>query len=366
MRVPAGEDPTTGAPTTRSRMHASARRAGPGPAGRPGRGRVAAGFRSGLAGAGRGLLALLVAIALAAGTFAMVDRPAANRWGASTSEAAAPMPGDALVPHAASVTTRAVNIRAPVSDVWAWLVQFGAGRGGLYSYDMAERLVGVDVRNAEVIVPALQKLAVGDTIWVTPRGYPANLVFKVAAIQPEAVLVLALTKHPDAGAVPAVSDWSWAFQLRATGPGTTRLLSRQRTASLGGTIADAIQGGVVGPVGFAMERKTLLGIKQRAEALAGMVPGAAGDGPLFALLALGAAGAVALGMARRLPVWARLGAAGAAAIVLEQVLFRWYPHAGAAALADLAIGVGIVVSYGVLPARVPARWQQSRSVPAAI
>jgi hypothetical protein len=54
-------------------------------------------------------------------------------WGATAAEAVATMPGDDLIPAAASHSTRAVTISVRAADVWPWLVQFGAGRGGLYS-----------------------------------------------------------------------------------------------------------------------------------------------------------------------------------------------------------------------------------------
>lgn len=77
----------------------------------------------------------------------------ASRWGATAAEAADTMPGDGMIPAAGSQSTRAVTISAPAADVWPWLVQFGAGRGGLYSYDAAERMVGADIRNADRILP---------------------------------------------------------------------------------------------------------------------------------------------------------------------------------------------------------------------
>ena len=38
--------------------------------------------------------------------------------------------------------TRAVTVEAPVAEVWPWLAQIGQGRGGLYSYDGLENLLG--------------------------------------------------------------------------------------------------------------------------------------------------------------------------------------------------------------------------------
>ena len=35
-----------------------------------------------------------------------------------------------------------MSIEAPPSAVWPWVVQLGAGRGGFYSYEGLENLVG--------------------------------------------------------------------------------------------------------------------------------------------------------------------------------------------------------------------------------
>lgn len=298
-------------------------------------------------GAGRVLLALLVLTALTAGSYAALSARWADRWGTTPAEAAGAMPGDGLVQHPVSQSTRAVSIDAPADGVWAWLAQFGTGRGGLYSYDMAERLAGVNVHNLDRLVPDLQELAVGQTIWVTQQGYPANLVFKVAQVEPGHALVLAFTKDPAGNAVPADPGWTWSFQVQALGPTSTRLVLRDRQASLGNPVADALQGGLVGPIGFVMERKTLLGIKDRAERQAGTASGATGDGWLFALLALGAVGAVGLATTRRWPVWQRLAAGSAAAIVLGLVVIRGYPHPSLALMADVAIAGGVGAAYGL-------------------
>ena len=56
------------------------------------------------------------------------------------------LPGDELVPEPAEDTTLAVTVDAPAEEVWAWLVQIGQGRGGMYSHDRLENLVGLHIR----------------------------------------------------------------------------------------------------------------------------------------------------------------------------------------------------------------------------
>jgi hypothetical protein len=74
------------------------------------------------------------------------------------------MPGDELVPQPVLLSTRAVTIDAPPSAVWPWLAQIGQGRGGLYSYDALENLMGLDIHSADTLVPESQQLAPGDLV----------------------------------------------------------------------------------------------------------------------------------------------------------------------------------------------------------
>jgi len=54
-------------------------------------------------------------------------------WGATQAEAAGALPGDALLPAADGISTRAIDIAAPPADVWPWIAQMGpAPRGGAY------------------------------------------------------------------------------------------------------------------------------------------------------------------------------------------------------------------------------------------
>ena len=92
-------------------------------------------------------------------------RPRLSRWGATDDEVSLAAPGDQVVANPHTVTTRAVTIRAQPNEVWPWLVQMGAGRGGLYSYDWLDRLLGyVGSPSSDQILPQFQELAVGDVI----------------------------------------------------------------------------------------------------------------------------------------------------------------------------------------------------------
>ena len=71
-----------------------------------------------------------------------------TKRGATDAEVHRSLPGDDLVPHPKWGWTHAIAIRASAADVWPWLMQMGQGRGGMYSYEWLENLVGGDIHNA--------------------------------------------------------------------------------------------------------------------------------------------------------------------------------------------------------------------------
>ena len=195
-------------------------------------------------------------------------RRAYNRWGTTKGEDAAHLPGDALIPVPKLSHTWAISIDAPPAAVWRWLVQIGQGRGGLYSYDALENLIGCHIESVEQIVPELQDLRVGDLVRLGPERYPA---FQVVDLEPARSLVL-LAVDPATHEPPPtpVSDagttaTTWSWELRPTEQGrSTRLLTRQRLTFPGAT---SILWHVLEPIDFVMERRMLYGIKRRAERL---------------------------------------------------------------------------------------------------
>src|SRR5215212_4605652 len=87
-----------------------------------------------------------------------------TRWGATPDECRRRLPGDELVPAPDWSYTHAITIDAPRSAVWPWLVQLGQGRGGFYSYEGLENLIGCDIHNVGEIRPELQRLRVDDQV----------------------------------------------------------------------------------------------------------------------------------------------------------------------------------------------------------
>jgi hypothetical protein len=193
---------------------------------------------------------LLVAGAAVAAYFAFL-RDWHMHWGATPGEAAGAVAGDDLLPNANIVATRVVGIDAPPGAIWPWLVQMGPGRGGAYTYDWIERRLGIDIRNADRVMPEFQGLKVGDEIPMP--GYS----MRVERLDPERALVVRSSNHA----------WVWSFELRPTG-GHTRLISRNRFDTAAMPARDLIAYPVIEPGSWLMERKMLLTIKERAERLA--------------------------------------------------------------------------------------------------
>lgn len=212
--------------------------------------------------------ALAVAGLAAVSAYAIAVRPRITRWGASEVEVRETLPGDEVVPEPKYETTRAITIDAPASAVWPWLVQMGQGRGGLYTYDWLENIVGLEMRSADRIVPEWQHLEVGDKIRLAPESYTVDMYFLVDAIDPERALVLRTPGDPQTNFAAGLPYGSWAFVLRPIDEHTTRLIVRWR-ADYNPTLAGKLVNHYgLEPAHFAMERGMLLGIKERAEGIA--------------------------------------------------------------------------------------------------
>lgn len=78
------------------------------------------------------------------------------------------LPGDELLPVPDLTATRAISIAAPASAVWPWLTQLGQNRGGFYSHDWLENLIGLGIHSAETIRPELQVQELGETVDLAP------------------------------------------------------------------------------------------------------------------------------------------------------------------------------------------------------
>jgi hypothetical protein len=178
-----------------------------------------------------------------------------GRWGTTSPDLSRVMAGDPLIADPTYSGTMAVIVNARPEHIWPWLAQMGYQRGGLYSYDWLDRLFGyLDRPSATSILPEFQHLAVGDAI---PLGRGPS--WPVATSEPGRALVLDMRNMKG-------MDWVWQFSLYAVDEKRTQLVSRSRVRAR--TVWARLLTSVIEPAGFVMTRRMLLGLKQRAEALA--------------------------------------------------------------------------------------------------
>jgi hypothetical protein len=117
------------------------------------------------------------------------------------------------------------------------------------------------MHSANVILPQFQNLKVGDDL---PMG-KGRPVMKVERLDPGQVLAIRISD----------GNWVWIFALVPDHRGGTRLLSRNLISLPGAPApARAAWSLLMEPGSLIMERKMLLGIKERAERLATDPPAA--------------------------------------------------------------------------------------------
>jgi hypothetical protein len=197
------------------------------------------------------LLVTLGALIGGAAVYRLFLREPILTWGATRDEARGRLPGDELLEEADGTATRAITIDAPPAAVWPWIAQMGPSpRGGAYTYDWIENLLGLNMHSVDHVLPEFQHPQVGDGF-----GYgPNKMSFRV--VEPERVLA----------AQSEDGNWVWTFVIEETHDGKTRLISRNRFRLP--KVKDRIGMIPMEPASLLMERSMLYGIKQRAENLA--------------------------------------------------------------------------------------------------
>jgi len=219
---------------------------------------------------------MLGGLALAA--YDTLVRPWMLDWGATADERHLPLPGDEIVEDVMAHHTRAVTIDAPPHAVWPWLVQIGDRRAGFYSYDWVERFVFPGMvhyveksHSATRIHPDLQTVRVGDRINTGSVGRHFALGNPVTVVEPDRALVIGTWAFV---LQPLDDGRRTRFVVRERDTGWFRLLAPRRSGLLkaAGAVVDYA---VAEPLHFAMTRKMMLGLKQRAERSAAEAAGAA-------------------------------------------------------------------------------------------
>ena len=161
------------------------------------------------------------------------------------------MPGDHLVDRPTFNATRAVTVATRPEHIWRWQLQIGINRAGWYGYDWLDNL---GRPSATEIIPELQELEVGDLIPVSPNGRYGLTVWN---FKPREWMVW----------VDDQGRTSWLWLLDQVDEGTTRPITRVRMRYRW-LHPDVVFDLLVEFGDLAMMRKSMLGIRNRAAALA--------------------------------------------------------------------------------------------------
>lgn len=197
--------------------------------------------------------------------------PLLKRWldnlGTQPNERRATWPGDLLLKRIDETHTRAIKIAAPATRVWPWLHQLGLDRGGFFSYELLENMLGWRVKNVEQLIPDLEPLQIDDgvilvpgeaSIWLSLLEKDRHLCFRtwrndayLHAVNPETIA-------------------SWSFYLRPLNTGSTdscRLVVRScRYRRHGSVLGRWVARLVEDPLDFVMEQRMLRTIRRLATA----------------------------------------------------------------------------------------------------
>jgi hypothetical protein len=198
------------------------------------------------------ILFVLIGLGALAVAGVILLTPWMDRWGATDEEIGATLPGDELLAAPASFVNRAVTIHARPEQIYPWIVQLGAEKGGYYSYTWLETyLLNCPLVNADQIQAEWQGLKVGDEVKMCP-GKSGPPPYTVAMIKPDQAVVLGHQEN---------NKWVdlWQFVIIPQKGGSSRLILRTRTNAVGGFWA------IIHPGIFIMEHGMLLGIRDRAE-----------------------------------------------------------------------------------------------------
>ncbi|MBI5566660.1 MAG: hypothetical protein HY870_17295 [Chloroflexi bacterium] len=197
--------------------------------------------------------------------YLMVIRPWYLKWGATRAEVDRLLPGDDLIPSAKLNATHAITIDAALDRVWPWIAQIGQGRGGFYSYEAIENAIGLDIHNADRILPEFQNPQMGESM-----PFAEGFSVPYAIVDAPRTLVVHGDTRIGTVAMPGLrpGDYTamlWGWHLAAIDDHTTRLVERWLADYGPGLMNTLIYRLFMEPGAFIMQRKMLLGIKHRAE-----------------------------------------------------------------------------------------------------
>ena len=173
------------------------------------------------------------------------------RWGATDDEAARAMPGDDLLANPDFLITRAVTVAAPPSAF---------GHGSCRSAQAAGALTPMTGSRTSSGSACTAQTRSCRSIRISGSAtHSGSALVGQRSARPSSSLSGRMVLRSEDG------NWVWAFQLVPSAT-STRLISRNRIATPGATWSlRALYTYLMEPGSLVMERKMLLGIKDRAE-----------------------------------------------------------------------------------------------------
>lgn len=195
-----------------------------------------------------------------------------DRWGSTVEEMNMLLPGDELVQKPKVGYTHAITILKPKEEVWPWLAQIGQGRGGFYSYQWLENLVGCQIYNTDEILPEYQNLEGIPGFALHPEMAPIPIVSykknEHILLHGDSTANLESQNNDQTTDPENFLKTTWLFHIREIAPNTTRLISRWYADFPDKLVFKLGYGApITGSIAFVMDRKMLKGIKKRVEAI---------------------------------------------------------------------------------------------------
>jgi hypothetical protein len=138
-----------------------------------------------------------------------------------TSDDERSLTGDELLPGCKYQATHSIDIDAPPSLVWRYLMQMGCDRAGWYSIDILDNAGKASIDH---LVEGWETRKRGDKIWATPKG---DAFFDVYEVEEMNHLIVG-GKSERLGEPFAMT---WAFVLEPIGKDATHLITRARMRS---------------------------------------------------------------------------------------------------------------------------------------
>jgi hypothetical protein len=194
-----------------------------------------------------------------------IFRPIILDWGAPATIRNLQLSGDVFT-EGGKAHTRAVLVNATPDEIWPWLIQLGQDRGGMYSYELLENLVGADMNNVYEIRGEFQKpRSKGDTIWLANKHHYKGKGYQIVAeITPAQSFVMIGGNDYAKVQEGRLASGAWAFYLHPENAKQTWLIARSSNGNM--SFGDRLLRYMTYEVPhFIMERKMLLTIKRLIE-----------------------------------------------------------------------------------------------------